>query len=185
MNIESASEARAPRRRRNRRKKTRSTAAVPSSDEKLNKSFSKVISGELVTLESMQETLKELGIKDASRNFMKRMVKHSQYFKCCKCECAFDKLNEILDHIKDKGHAYGNIAYRQNRRAFVQRVKDRTGDSTILDVDLDSKQKLSSSEIMAFNALIKRNDLTPGERGTFNNLIYTGICLIRLGELEK
>lgn len=141
---------------------------------------------DLIDFETLKAKIESLGLT-VSKSLMKNITLQKDYHKCCKCERAYDTEDELAIHIKSSKHKYGNVEYRQNRRDLLRRAKEKLGVTiggvSIPDVDITEKKQLTRDEKAAFNALLKNDELlSPALQGTLYNLLYTGICLRKLGE---
>lgn len=152
-----------------------------SSDDDFTELFDELSIAHGFDLESIEEVLKNHGINDPSKSLIKKLLANIESKKCCSCHFVGADRNELVLHLKGKGHMYGQDKYAQDKREFIDRVKNTLGDETLPDVDLTSDSpKLTDEEKRAFASFNEDSRLNNALRSTYENLLYIGLCLIFL-----
>lgn len=150
-----------------------------SSDDDFTGLFDELSIAHGFDLESIEEVLKNHGINDPSKSLMKKLLANIESKKCCRCHFVGADQNELVAHLNKKGHVYGQSNFAQDKREFIDRVKNILGDETLPDVDLTSdSQRLSKEEKRAFASFNKDSRLDNALRSTYDNLLYIGLCLV-------
>ena len=126
--------------------------------------------------QAIRDYLREHGCTNPSKSLMKKVVAGGATSRCCCCPFVADSNEELKRHIKKEGHSYGQGRFAREKRALMKRVKTRLGERTD-NINTGSERALNREEIAIFTSLHSL-ELTPGERGTLDAILYIGICLI-------
>jgi hypothetical protein len=122
---------------------------------------------------------------DRHLNLMKRLLKKMQAKKCCNCHMVYDARPELIRHLRKRKHLYGQDRYAKEKREMIQRIGfDRAGIAED-QITVASNEPLTDVERAAFARIWTLDDLTAGERASYENLLFIGFCLIHIGGAQN
>lgn len=141
--------------------------------------------------EMLRATLKEEGIDNPSKHLMKVLANEVKLFKCCKCTEVCETLRDLIMHVENELHLYGNKEYAKRRRELIKRIKERLTSENLIekdllpDVDVKCKKKLTDLEVSAWAGIDNMKVISGPERATYFNLIHVGVCLRKLNRRRQ